>query len=117
MFLAGYAFINTLSKSLVAGRRHFSSPGLTTHRGSDLKLQRGSWQYYNASLAITLAADFSSCGRTTPPGCCTCRGWLRWRAVKAGEPHFRWCYKLNHTFDTCREFLNFESFTATDKGN
>ena len=71
----------------MAGRGRFSSLGLTTHPGSDLKLQRRSWRV-NASLAITLAGDFSSCGRTSSPGYCTCRGPLSWRAVKAGE----WSY-------------------------
>ena len=37
----------------------------------------------NASLAIT--ADFSSCGRTTSPGYCTCRVPFSWRAVKAWD--------------------------------
>ena len=69
----------------MSGRGRFSSPGLTTHRGSDLKVNRQSWRQYNASLAITLAADFSSCSRTTAPGCCTCRGPLSWQAAKAGE--------------------------------
>ena len=77
----------------MAGRGRFSSPGLTTDRGSDLKLQRRSWRYDNASLAITLAGEFSYCGQTTSPGCCTCRGPLRWRAVIAGDGSY-WPGKL-----------------------
>ena len=76
----------------MAGRGRYSSLGLTTHPGSDLKLQRRSWRV-NASLAITLAGDFSCCGRTSSPGYCTCRGPLSWRAVKAGECSY-WLGKL-----------------------
>ena len=65
----------------------------TTDRGSDLKLQRRSWQWYNSSLALTLAGEFSFCGQTTAPGCCTCWGLLRWRAVKAREGSY-WPGKL-----------------------
>ena len=59
---AGKAFINALSKSLVFYRWFYPSPGLTTHRRSDLKLLG----WCNASLAITLATDFWSCGRRSP---------------------------------------------------
>ena len=56
-----------------------------THLGSNLKLQGRSWRQYNASLAITLASEFSSWCRTSSPGYCTCWGPLSWWAVKAGE--------------------------------
>ena len=69
-------------------RRYDFLMGRTTDRGSDLKLQLRSRRWYNSSLAITLAREFSFCGRTTAPGCCTCRGKLRWRAVKAGEESY-----------------------------
>ena len=88
-FTAGLAFINALIKSLVAGW----GPGCTTDRGSDLKLQWQSWRWYNSSLALTLAGEFSFCGQTTAPGYCTCRGPLHWRAVKAGEGSY-WPGKL-----------------------
>ena len=67
----------------------FSSPGLITHKGSDLKLQWQSWRYDNASLAITLAGEFSYCGQTAAPGCCTCRR----RLLLTRESHFRWFYE------------------------
>ena len=51
----------------------------------DLKLQRQSWRWYNSSLAITLAVEFSYCSQANSPGCYTCRGKLCWRAVKAGD--------------------------------
>ena len=70
------------------GRGRFSSPGRATDRGSYLKLQRRSWRYDNASLALTLAGEFSFCGQTTAPSYCTCRGLLRRRAVKAGEDSY-----------------------------
>ena len=92
-FTAGQAFIKALSKSLVAGRGRFASLGCTTDRETDLKLQQRSWRYDNASLAITLAGEFSFCGQTIGPGYCTCRGPLRWRAVKAGEGSY-WPGKL-----------------------
>ena len=41
-----------------------------------------------------LSAEIWSCGRTTSPGCCTCRVTLCWQAVKAGECFF-WPGKLN----------------------
>ena len=71
----------------------FASPGRTTDQGSDLKLQQQSWRWYNSSLAITLAGEFSFCGKTTAPGYCTCRGPLRWRAVKSREGSY-WLGKL-----------------------
>ena len=77
----------------MSGRGLFSSPGLTTHRGTDLKLQRRSWRLYNTSLAITLAGEFSLCGQTTASGCCTCRGKLCWGAVLAGDGSY-WPGKL-----------------------
>ena len=77
----------------MAGQGRFSSTVLNTHRGTDLKLQRRSWRWYNSSLAITLAGEFSFCGQTSSPVCCTCRGNLRWRAVKAGEGSY-WPGKL-----------------------
>ena len=73
----------------MAGRGRFASPARTTDRGTDLKLLRRSWRWYNSSLAITLAGEFIFCGQTTAPGRCTCRGILRWRAVKAGEESYR----------------------------
>ena len=69
-------------------RRYDFLMGRTTDRGSDLKLQLRSRRWYNSSLAITLARESSFCGRTTAPGFCTCRGKLRWRAVKAGEESY-----------------------------
>ena len=72
----------------VIGRGSFVSPGRTTDRGTDFKLQRRSWRYDNASLAITLAGEICFCGQTTAPGYCTCRGKLCWRAVKAGEDSY-----------------------------
>ena len=54
-------------------------------RTRDPILQRRSWSWNNASLAITFATNFWSCGRTTSPGYCTCRGSLCWWAFKAGE--------------------------------
>ena len=42
-------------------------------------------QILNASLAITLAGEFSSCSQATSPGCYTCLGKWSWRAVTAGE--------------------------------
>ena len=66
------------------------------------------WRWYNSSLAITLAGEFSFCGQTTAPGYCTWRG----RLLLTGEGHFRRCYKPNLTFDTCRGL--FESFCATE---
>ena len=73
------------------GRGRFASPGRTTDRGTDLKLQRQSWRYGNASLAITLAGEFW--GQTTAPGYCTSQGPLCWQAVKAGESSY-WPGKL-----------------------
>ena len=70
------------------GWGQFASLGRTTDRGTDLKLQRQSWRYDNASLAITLAGEFSFRGQTTAPGYCTGRGPLCWRAVKAGEDSY-----------------------------
>ena len=69
------------------GRGRFASLGCrcTTDRGSDLKLQRRSWRWYNSSLAITLAGEFSYCSQATSPGCYTCLGKWSWRAVTAGE--------------------------------
>ena len=67
------------------GRGRFASPGHTSDRGSDLKLQRRSWWWYNSPLAITLAGELSFCSQTTAPGYCTCQGNLHWRAVKAGD--------------------------------
>ena len=75
------------------GRGRLASPGRNTDRGTDLKLQRRSWRYENASLAITLAGECSFCGQTTAPGYCTCRGPLCWRAGKAGESSY-WPGKL-----------------------
>ena len=83
-FTISYCF-ELVKLLLLSGRGTFSSPGLNTHRRSYLKLQRQSWRWNKASLAITLAADFWSCGLTTSPGYCTCRRPLCWRAVKAGE--------------------------------
>ena len=51
------------------GRGQFSSLGLITYRGSDLKPQQWSWRWYNSSLAITLTGEFSNCGQATSPGC------------------------------------------------
>ena len=68
----------------MVGQRHFSSPGIrfkTT--AAILAIVQRLFSY-----SITLAADFSSCGWTTPLGCCTCWGPLRWWAVKARE----WSY-------------------------
>ena len=60
--LSGLAFTVTRSKSFMSGRR-FLSPGLTTHRRSDLKLQRLSWQWNNSFLLQLehLRSDNFSC--------------------------------------------------------
>ena len=75
------------------GRGRLASPGCTSDWGSDLKLQRWSWRWYNSFLAITQAGEFSFCSLTTALGYCTCRGQLRWRAVKAVEESY-WPRKL-----------------------
>ena len=51
MFWAGEAFTVVLGKILVSYSRFFSSPGLTPHRKSDLKLLRQSSRYNKSSLA------------------------------------------------------------------
>ena len=82
-------------------------------------VQRWSWRYDNASLAITLARELSYCGQATSPGGCTCWGKLSWWAVTAGDvssdqgSSFYCFYKPNHTFDTFRGI--FEFFTATER--
>ena len=113
------------------GRGRFASPGRTTDRGSDLKLQRWSWRWYNSSLAITLAGEFSFWSQTTAPSYCTCQGNLRWRAViardgsswlgnlifagvvnwillftLAEESHFHRCSKPNPTLHLSGNFSN-----------
>ena len=70
----------------MAYRGFVSSPGLTTHRRSDLKLLRQSWLWNNSSLAVKLAADsWIIRSERWPPGYCPCRHVLCWWAEKAGE--------------------------------
>ena len=90
--LSGLAFTVTRSKSFMSGRR-FLSPGLTTHRRSDLKLQRLSWQWNNSFLLQLehLRSDNFSCLFHLPvPIVVTGR-----KTVKAGECSY-----------TCRRFFN-----------
>ena len=70
------------------GQGRFSSQMQTPEWGTDLKLQRQSWQYENASLAITLAGEFCFYGQATAPGYYTCRVKLCWPALKAGEDSY-----------------------------
>ena len=42
------------------GRGRLASPGRITDRGTDLKLQRRSWQYDTTSLAVTLPGNAAS---------------------------------------------------------
>ena len=71
----GYAFINALSKSLVSGQDHFSSPGIRFKSAAAILVVVQRLYSYNTC----------SCDRTSSPGYYTCRETLSWLAVKAGE--------------------------------
>ena len=103
------------------GRQRFASPGLTTDQGSDLKLQRWSWRWYNSSSAIINTCQGFQLLRWGNfswllhlPGKIALAGSKSWGLILlTREAPLCRCSKLNLAFDTCRRI--FESFPACDR--